>query len=78
MVLRVLWLKENDSDTWKLIEKLMDNLDAVKDEDKTVGDVIDFIHSQCRLTQFKENEIGHIMGKLITIKIIECGFFRSP
>ena len=64
MVLRILWLKENKPDTWKLIDMLMDHLEDQKKESKKKNIVIDFIRKHCKLTQFTEKEIRHVIGKI--------------
>ena len=66
MVLRVLWLRDNQPDTWKLIDMLMDHLDDDKELTKTKIGVIDFIRGHCKLTQFSEKEILHVMGVIDT------------
>ena len=63
MVLRILWLKENKPETWKLLDMLMDHLEEEKVESKRKNGVIDFIHNHCKLTHFKEKEIRHVIGK---------------
>ena len=66
MVLRVLWLRDNQPETWKLIDMLMDHLDDDKELTKTKIGVIDFIRGHCKLTQFSEKEILHVMGVIDT------------
>ena len=66
MVLRILWLRDNQPDTWKLIDMLMDHLDDDKELTKTKIGVIDFIRGHCKLTQFSEKEILHVMGVIDT------------
>jgi len=66
MVLRILWLKENKPDTWKLLDMLMDHLEEEKVESKRKNGVIDFIHNHCKLTHFKEKEIRHVIGIIDT------------
>ena len=63
MLLRILWLKDNNKDAWKLIDKQLDNLEHQNVEDKNMRSVIDFIHNHCKLIQFTAQEIRHIMGK---------------
>ena len=43
---------------------LMDHLEEEKVESKRKNGVIDFIHNHCKLTQFTEKEIRHVIGKL--------------
>ena len=62
MVLRVLWLKDNNPKTWKLIDMLMDHLEDQNQESKRKTVVINFIHKHCKLTQFTEMEIRRVMG----------------
>ena len=70
MVLRILWLKENKPETWKLLDMLMDHLEEQKVESKRKNKVIDFIHKHCKLTQFTEKEIHHVLGN-IKLRILE-------
>jgi hypothetical protein len=63
MVLRIMWLKENKPESWKLIDMLMDHLEEEKVESKRKNGVIDFIHNHCKLTHFTEKEIRHVLGK---------------
>ena len=67
MTLRVLWLKENDPKTWKMLDILMDHLGDLKEEDKIMTGVVDFIRNHCKLTQFTEKEILHVMGNFVLI-----------
>jgi len=66
MVLRILWLKENKPDTWSLIDMLMDHLDDTKKESKRKNKIVDFIHNHCKLSQFSEEEILHVIGVIDT------------
>ncbi|CAB4062320.1 SMYD [Lepeophtheirus salmonis] len=65
MTLRALWLRENDSERWIMIDKLMDHLEAV-DISSTKMEVVDFIRDNCKLTQFSEKEILHVLGIIDT------------
>jgi len=66
MVLRILWLKEKQPETWKLLDMLMDHLEDKKVESKRKNGVVNFIHNHCKLTQFTEKEIHHVMGVIDT------------
>lgn len=66
MVLRVLWLKEHDPDTWDKINMLMDHNEAKDSMSKTREDIIDFIRNHCKLTQFSQKEILHVLGVIDT------------
>jgi len=66
MTIRILWLKENKPDTWKLLDMLMDHVEEIKEEDKIMTGVVDFIRNHCKLTQFTEKEILHVMGIIDT------------
>ena len=61
-MLRILWLKDNDPDTWKQLNMLMDHSDYNNEVDTIVAGVIDFLHNTCKLTQFTRQEILHVMG----------------
>ena len=63
MVLRILWLKDNKPDTWHLLDMLMDHLEDQKKESKKRNTVVDFIRKHCKLTQFSEEEIRHVIGR---------------
>ena len=49
MALRVLWLKSNAPETWRLLDMLMDHAEAADREDKMVNGVVDFIVNVCKL-----------------------------
>jgi len=66
MVLRILWLKDNKPDTWHLLDMLMDHLEDQKKESKKRNTVVDFIRKHCKLTQFSEEEIRHVIGVVDT------------
>jgi len=66
MVLRILWLKENRPDTWEQLDMLMDHLEDQKTESKKKNIIIDFIRIHCKLTQFSQKEILHVIGVLDT------------
>ena len=66
MVLRILWLRDNQPDTWHLLDILMDHLDLQKPPSKRKNSIVDFILTDCRLKQFSENEILHVIGILDT------------
>ena len=72
MVLRVLWLRDNEPETWKLLDILMDHLEVEKPESKRKNFIVDFILNHCRLKQFSEDEIRHIIGILDTNAYIIC------
>ena len=78
MVLRILWLKENKPETWKLLDMLMDHLEEQKEESKRKNAVVDFIHNHCKLTQFTEKEIRHVIGnRTIRLTTNYAYIFRS-
>jgi len=70
MVLRVLWLKEHDLETWDKINMYMDHNEAKESPYKTKHpspevcreDIVDFIRNHCKLTQFSRQEILHVLG----------------
>ena len=64
MVLRILWLKENRPDTWEQLDMLMDHLEDQKTESKKKNIIIDFIRTHCKLTQFSQKEILHVIGNI--------------
>lgn len=66
MVLRILWLRDNKPDTWQLIDMLMDHLEDKKTQSKKKNIVINFIRKHCKLTQFSEEEIRHVIGVIDT------------
>ena len=49
MALRVLWLKSNAPDTWRLLDMLMDHAEVTDREDKMINGVVDFILNVCKL-----------------------------
>ena len=49
MALRVLWLKSNAPETWRLLDMLMDHAEVADREDKMVNGVVDFIVNVCKL-----------------------------
>ena len=67
MVLRLLWLRENDPETWEMIDMLMDhkeeNMRQLSPSEETV---ISFIRSHCKLSQFSRSLILHVMGVIDT------------
>ena len=65
MALRVLWLKSNAPDTWKLLDMLMDHAEVADTEDKMISGVVDFIVKVCKLN-FTEREVRHVMGVIDT------------
>ena len=65
MALRVLWLKKNDPETWKMLDILMDHRESTDKEDKMFDGVVDFIISVCKL-KFTEQEIRHVLGVIDT------------
>ena len=64
MVLRILWLKENRPETWEQLDMLMDHLEDQKTESKKKNIIIDFIRVHCKLTQFSQKEILHVIGSI--------------
>ena len=64
-VIRILWLRDNEQETWDMLDKLMDHLDDNIELDKTVNTLLKFIHNTCGLTQFTEKEILHVIGNVI-------------
>ena len=62
--LRILWLKKKDPIMWNSINMLMSHSKNNKEEESNVTSVIDFIQKSCRLTEFTEEEIRHILGTL--------------
>ena len=65
MALRVLWLKKNDPETWKMLDILMDHRESTDTEDKMFDGVVDFIINVCKL-KFSEHEIRHVLGVIDT------------
>ena len=65
MALRVLWLKKNDPETWKMLDILMDHRESTDKEDKMFDGVVDFIINVCKL-KFSEQEIRHVLGVIDT------------
>ena len=65
MTLRVLWLKQHEPKTWKMLDILMDHGEAADKEDKILGGVVDFIRNVCKL-KFTEKEIRHVLGIIDT------------
>jgi len=66
MVLRLLWLRDNNKEVWDLINILMDHLDEDKQMTKSKERVISFIREHCKLKQFSQQEILHVMGVVDT------------
>jgi len=66
MVLRILWLRDNRPEEWKLIDMLMDHLEDDRELTKTKKGVLEFIRGHCKLVQFSEKEILHVMGVIDT------------
>ena len=67
MVLRLLWLKENEPETWELIDMLMDHREEnIKNLSPSEETVITFIQSHCKLSQFSRSLILHVMGIIDT------------
>jgi len=62
MVLRLLWLRDNEPVTWVMVDMLMDHLEEDKELTKTEKTVVEFIRSHCQLMQFSEEEVLHIIG----------------
>ena len=71
MVLRLLWLRDNEPVTWVMVDMLMDHLGEDKELTKTEKTVVKFIRSHCQLMQFSEEEVLHIIGKKVTPKSIK-------
>ena len=72
MVIRILWLRDNQPETWKLLDMLMDHLEVQKPESKRKNFIVDFIQNHCKLKQFSEDEIRHVIGVLDTNAYIIC------
>ena len=72
MVIRVLWLRDNQPDTWAQLDMLMDHLEIQKPESKRKNFIVDFIRNHCKLKQFSEEEIRHVIGVLDTNAYIIC------
>ena len=51
---------------------LMDHLEAQKPESKRKNFIVDFIRNHCKLKQFSEDEIRHVIGVLDTNAYIIC------
>ena len=67
MVLRLLWLKENQPETWEMIDMLMDHKEEnMKKLSPTEETVISFVRSHCQLSQFSRSLILHVMGIIDT------------
>ena len=64
MVIRILWLKEHDIETWDQVNMLMHHVNNNKEEDKMTTSIIEFIRNTCDMTQFTEKDIRHIIGNL--------------
>ena len=62
MVVRILWLKEHDLETWDQVNMLLHHVDNNKEEDKMATSIIYFIHNICNLTQFTEKDILDVIG----------------
>ena len=67
MALRVLWLKKNEPETWRLLDMLMDHAEVADSEDKMINGVVDFIVNVCKLN-FTEKEVRHVMGIIDTVR----------
>ena len=65
MALRVLWLKKNEPETWRLLDMLMDHAEVADTEDKMINGVVDFVLNVCKLN-FTEREVRHVMGIIDT------------
>ena len=63
MVLRLLWLRDNQPETWDLIDMLMDHREEnSKRLSPGEENVITFIRHHCYLSQFSRADILHVMG----------------
>ena len=62
MVLRLLWLRDNDHETWEMIDMLMDHLEDDKKLTDAERQCVEFIRVHCNLQQFSEQDILHVMG----------------
>ena len=65
MSLRVLWLKENKTKVWDMLDILMDHQNDSDRNDKTFTGVVDFIKNVCKL-KFSEKDIRHVLGIIDT------------
>ena len=77
MVLRILWLKEHKPDTWHLLDILMDHLEEQTCESKIRNVVLDFIQRHCKLSQFSEEEIRHIIGRTCIYNPLKILFLQE-
>ena len=67
MVLRLLWLKDNDQETWKKIDMLMDHREENSEETTNAEErVITFIRVFCRLSQFSRALVLRVIGIIDT------------
>ena len=72
MVLRLLWLRDNQPETWDLIDILMDHREEnIKRLSPAEENVITFIQHHCNLSQFSRSLILHVMGIIGIINIIK-------
>ena len=67
MVLRLLWLKDNDQETWEKIDMLMDHREDNAEETTNAEErVITFIRVFCRLSQFSRDLVLRVIGIIDT------------
>ena len=67
MVLRLLWLRDNDSETWDKIDRLMDHREDNSEKTTHAEDrVITFIRVFCRLSQYSRSLILRVIGIIDT------------
>ena len=67
MVLRLLWLKTNDPDTWEKIDLLMDHSDEnLQNITASDENVITFIRVHCKLSQYSRAQILRVIGIIDT------------
>ena len=58
-------MKENDIETWGMMNMLMAHAGDINEQhhdDDSMDGVFDFILNTCRMTQFSEAEVKHIIG----------------
>ena len=67
MVLRLLWLMDNDTATWNMIDMLMDHREHnINTITRSEENVIKFIREFCHLTQYSRSLILRVIGIIDT------------
>ena len=67
MVLRLLWLRDNDPETWEKIDMLMDHREDNSEVTSNAEErVITFIRVFCRLSQFSRDLVVRVIGIIDT------------